>query len=369
MKTLYISLFICLPLAVFSQQALQSELNAPREGDNLIKQSVPYRPAGEAGENIVWDFSSATVVDTDYPVLYFSREEEAGLIGAEPGRLLHYNLTGDSLLMTGYESPSVLVKYSSPALLLKFPITYGDNLQDRFAGRGKHYDRIESIVAGSLNTSADGFGTIVLPNKERLENIVRIHTQKTETSRYASIPSKFNILTPPSDVEWADTLRFTPPTTVITDIYQWYESGYRYPVFETVESGRVSGDTLISLQQSSFFYHPLDQVLDTGEEQIVADSLLISENEITDPWEDLVCTLSPNPASSTVEMEMFLPLGAEIHIQVHTTQGFTYINQDLGFYPEGEHRISLDVSALPTDNYVLDVWLNEHLLSLVLMKR
>jgi len=348
---------------------LKGELNLPRIGDELVKQSVPYRAAGESGKNIVWDFSSATVVDTDYPVVYFSRKEETGLIGAEPGRLLHYRMVNDSLLMTGYESPNVLIHYSNPGVLLRFPIAYGDSLQDDFSGRGKHNDRLESIISGSLKTSADGLGSIVLPNNECMENVVRIHTQKTETSRYAPISSVFDIFSTATEPEWRDTVRFSPPATIVTEIYQWYEAGYRYPVFETVESYRVSGDNFIILQKSSFFYHPYDQVFDTGEEQALADSLQSPEREVPDPWADLVCVLAPNPAKTTVGIEMYLPQRAEIRIQVHNTQGLIYINKNLGIYPEGEHSLQLDVSALPVNNYILDIRLNEHMESLILMKR
>ena len=364
-----ILLLLFLPFAAFSQQALRREINAPREGDRLVKQSVPYRPAGASGENIVWDFRSDTLADVDYPVAYFSRANESGMIGAEPGRLLHYRLSGDSLLMTGCESPDVLIRYRNPALFIKFPVAYGDSLQDDFSGRGKHSDRLESINRGRVHTSADGFGTIVLPDSTRIANIVRLHTHQTETSRYAPIASSFDISAPTSNEEWADTVRFSPPTTVLTDIYRWYEPDYRYPVFETVESCRVSGDSLIPLQKSSFVYHPFDQIADTGEDRRSTDSLPVTEEEVTDPWKDLVCLLMPNPAQTKVNVEMYLPLGAEIRMQVHTIQGFTYIRKDFGFYPEGEHSISLDVSSLPTDNYVLDVRLNDYLVNRVLMKR
>ncbi|GHU70086.1 hypothetical protein FACS189413_09950 [Bacteroidia bacterium] len=370
MRKIYILLIASgLMQSLFAQQVLQSDSNAPREGDNLIKQSVPYRPSGSSGSNVIWNFSDSTVVDTDYPVEYFSREDESGLIGAEPGKLLHYRLSNDSLLMEGYESPNVLVKYSWAGLLLKFPITYGDSLQSAFSGRGRHNDRIESLIHGSLKTVADGCGVIQLPNNETLENIIRVHTHKEETSRYAPVSSLFDIFKLVSNLEWNDTLHYSKPHTVITDIYQWYESGYRYPVFETVESSRVLQDSLIALQKSSFFYHPYDQTADTGEEPIVADSLQTAENEMIDPWADLTCHLTPNPAKSTVNVEMYLPQTAEIRMQIHTTQGFVYTNENFGFYPEGEHKIQLNVSDLPIDNYVLDLWLNEHLVSLVLMKR
>ena len=163
-KTIYLFIVAWLPIAVFAQQSLQTELNAPRKGDNLIKQSIPYCQAGFSGANQVWDFSRTTVVDTDYPIIYFSREDESGVIGSEAGGLLHYRLSGDSLLMNGYETPNNLVCYSEAGLLLKFPVAYGDSLSDQFSGRGRHNDRIESMIAGSLTTVADGLGTIILPN-------------------------------------------------------------------------------------------------------------------------------------------------------------------------------------------------------------
>ena len=364
-------LFLGILCIVPARGQLNGEQNLPRAGDELIKQSVPYRPAGKSGENVVWDFSAATVVDTDYPVAYFFREEEeeAALIGAEPGHLLHYSIFNDSLLMSGYESPNVLIKYSNPGLLLKFPITYGDSQQDDFSGRGKHHDRLQSIISGSLKTSIDGTGCVVLPNNECLENIVRIHTQKTETSRYAPASSAFDIFAPTTEVEWTDSVYFSRPTTVFTEIYQWYEAGYRYPVFETLESYRLSDDNLISLQKSSFFYHPSDHVFDTGEGGTPADSLQSPGNAIPDPWLNFACVLTPNPAKTTVNMDMHLPLRAEIRIQAYNSMGMVYINKNLGFYSEGEHSIPLDISSLPVNNYILDIRLNEHMESLILMKR
>ena len=361
---------------------LRGERHLPRAGDRLVKQRVTHQPAGKAGENTVWDFSAAVAVvdpdpdsgldpdfDPDYPVSYFTRGEGTGLTCAEPGFLLHHRVSGDSLLVTGYESPGVRIMYGNPGLLLRFPVSLGDFLRDEFSGRGIHHDRLESVVAGSLETTADGTGCILLPGKERVENVVRIHTRRTETTRYAPVSRGFDITAPVKEVERSYPARFSPPTTVVTDTYLWYAAGCRYPVFETVESRRLYGGKPVVLRESSFLYPPRDQVFDTGGEQPPPGSPDHPGSETPGPWADLVCVLAPNPAGTTVDLILHLPLKAEVRVRVHDTRGAVHMDKNLGSRPAGDHRIQLDVSALPVGNHVLEVRLNEHTESLVLMIR
>jgi hypothetical protein len=264
MKKIFIFFLLCIPLVGKAQHTLKSELNLPRVDDQLIKEQVTFCQIEEIGENLIWDFSKLRWTD-DYPVQYFSRHD-FGTIGAENGSLYFYQLSGDSLLLQGYENPNNLVRYQKSGLLLKFPLEYGVSSESSFQGRGKHNDRLESIISGDIFTSVDAFGSLILPGKDTLENVVRVHIHKNERAYYSPISYGFDINRPLEEGIFEDTLQTQNPDLIITDTYQWYGEGYRYPVFETIESYRKINENLFTLRQESYFYHPADQTYSLPED-------------------------------------------------------------------------------------------------------
>ena len=209
---------------VSPQVRLRSESNLPRPGDELLKEQIAWFEPGEAGENRSWDFSRIRLIDDACIVHYFTREDWQ-IIGAENGKLSFLAVSGDSLLLGGYETPADRVKYSPSGLLLRFPVTYGTVSRGRFAGRGKHHDRLESVVSGEIQTTADATGSLILPGNDTLSNVTRLHIRKTESARYLPLSSRFAIDLPVSD----DLFSGIEPEIIVTDTYQWYEEGYRYP--------------------------------------------------------------------------------------------------------------------------------------------
>ena len=234
MKTYFYLLSLLLsgiPQMLPAQYSLKSELNLPRAGDELVKEQAVYFDPGAAGENQTWDFRNIQLLDDACTVLYFTRNDRK-IIESGSGKLTFLQATGDSLLTAGYETPVDLVRYRKPGLLLRFPIAYGASSSGHFRGRGKHHDRMESVVLGEIRTTADAAGKLILPGNDTLNSVIRIHIRKTETVRYIPISSGFAI-----DLSANDSLfSVSPPETVITDTYQWYSKGCRYPVFETVRS-------------------------------------------------------------------------------------------------------------------------------------
>lgn len=101
----------------------------PRSSDILVKQQVVYMNPGKSGKDILWDFSGLRFINQSYSVCYNSFPNNPQLIaGTEHQTRYYYVLSNDSLLVTGYENPTTIMKYDQPKLFLRFPMLYGDSI-------------------------------------------------------------------------------------------------------------------------------------------------------------------------------------------------------------------------------------------------
>jgi len=299
---------------------LRSELNLPRAGDELVKEQVTFIEPGDSGENQLWDFSKITSFDDAYTVNYFTRDDWK-IVGAEAGKLSFLSISGDSMLLSGYENPNTLVRYNRPGLLLHFPVEYGAASQGRFQGRGKHHDRIESIISGKIQTIADASGSIILPGNDTLNNVIRIHIRKIENSSYIPITSEFDIDLPANDSLFSGS----ELQTIFTDTYQWYEDGYRYPVFETVETYCNTTNGRIVLSSDAYFYHPAEQAFLPEDEanQVVLERKAAAKTakllEKTGNIISLNCY--PNPVKNHLTTELNLRQPANVDVTILDMNG------------------------------------------------
>ena len=80
-------------------------LNAPRSGDNAIRQICSLSSPGQAGDSIVWDCSELTVKHKKYFRRHTQGGEAADSISAtDNGTRYYYNVREDGVWETGYIS-------------------------------------------------------------------------------------------------------------------------------------------------------------------------------------------------------------------------------------------------------------------------
>ena len=332
---------------------LRGELNLPRAGDELLKEQVAYFEPGEAGKDLTWDFSGIRLTDEAYIVHYFTRADWK-IIGAENGKLSFLEIAGDSLLLGGYETPSHIVKFRLPGLLLRFPITYGSISHGEFFGRGKHHDRLESIVSGEIRSEADASGRLILPGGETLTGVIRVHVRKIERSRYAPVTSEFSVDHPDEK-----GLSFSAETeTIACDTYQWYEEGYRYPVMETVETIRIdsTGETVLS--RKAYFYHPAEQDYlpeDPANRAVLERKHAARHAKMLEKESNIVSfACYPNPASDHLDVELTLRKETTVNVTLLDMSGRTVRH----FHSKNHlthHRETITVRTLPPGYYILKV--------------
>jgi hypothetical protein len=358
-----------------AQYILQSSLNGFRPDDVIIKQQVSYKDPGRTGANVLWDFSQLEVENDEYELLY-STENDTVITGMEHLTQYHYTLQNDSLLLWGFDNQTTKLHNVQPELLLKFPVNYGDTVNSYYYAHGKYGNRLELDAMGTIETGADSYGMMILPNKDTLKHVLRTHTIKyiAEDTRPISY-SYYDKLESPLFItgDSIDQRLASDSVLFVVETFRWYEKGYRYPVFETVrswEQHRSNED--YEFLATAFFYPPQEHYyLDNDEE-----NLAILENEanedtvIIDPWEGLTYNLYPNPVKTNLDVEMYLPKNANtIRIQLRSTMGLIVSDKNLGARPEGTYSFQVDMWTVPVGNYVLDIWLDDHLISEILMKR
>jgi hypothetical protein len=372
MKTIfYIPIFLLsgIPGILQAQHVLQSNLNLPRPGDEIVKQQVEYKDPGRSGENVLWDFGRLKTINDEYTLAYSEPEpaEDSGsesdtiasqnliegslLIGTEHNTMYYYYLTDNRLWTLGHENPTTLLQYTRPLIAGVYPMYYQDSCRYDYQSEGLYSSSIPFATDGEAQIRADACGMMILPSGDTLRNVLRTHAIQTIRQVFRSVDSE------------------TVEQRSLVETFKWYSKGYRYPVFETVRTAIVTDATETVNFETAFFFPPQDHYyLDDDLE----NSALQEEETgaVPDPWEGLTYNYFPNPVQYTpLEVEICLPVPADIRVQLRSTMGLLKIDEHKGIFPVGICRFRVETYALTPGNYILDIWLNEKLIGGIILKR
>ena len=226
-----------------AQSLLTFNTHAPRGGDIIHKQQVPYIETGATGKDIIWDFSKMEILQESVLQEYLCDTNHI-ITCVEPSALYQYQLKEDSLLQTGYETPIVTMKYSQPILRMEYPFDYGYTAEKKYKGIGLYSNNNAIEEEGTVRLEADAIGSIILSEKDTLRNVLRMHILKTSSVGMA----KDSLLN--------DSIH---RHMEIEDICQWYARGYRYPIFETRSTSYYHNLDVQSNLQTAYRYMPEEQ--------------------------------------------------------------------------------------------------------------
>jgi len=228
--TLIFAIVCSSALPVFGQlNALHNHLRA---GDVLLKQQVEYVNPGSAGADRLWNFSKLKTVNDEYTLEYalpplegdsvyimggkrYLKEnvkEDELIVGTEHNTMYYYRQTDDSLLQTGHENPSVVLNYTSPLAILRFPLNYGQSISSAYQSKGLYSGTMDIKTEGTVTTTADAYGKMLLPSGDTLDLVLRVKTLQT-------------IFDVPKD---GSNTAETGNAGKQLEIYRWYSKGYRY---------------------------------------------------------------------------------------------------------------------------------------------
>lgn len=227
--------FLIFPLYANCQCKINGLQHSILTEDSLFSETLPFAYAGSNGEQQLWDYSGCHPEGTY--LRHFILNPDSAIWGYDECQTHTYKQTADSLLLTREESSLYYVDYTTPRLVLCFPMQYGDSVAAPFYGEGKYCDRMFLRRYGMVSIKADGYGTLIRAEGDTLRDVLRIR-HITTTDLRQSVDSIAN-----------DQNNHQQE---ITERYLWFSQDYRYPVFETSTSTFYQAMRPYSTHQKAF---------------------------------------------------------------------------------------------------------------------
>lgn len=321
------------PIGITAQM-LSVDNHVPCSTDSLLVYKLPYVPVGESGDGCIWNFTNASIEEADVIPMNFFAIQDNDMIqtGLHREHSNYYmSFVSDTLWQLGYETSKFRMHYSSPMPLLRFPFAYGDSLTGVISGRGQYCHSIPLSLEGKTTVQVDGVGRLVIPDMT-IDSVLRVHS----VSRYAQ-------------------MSYTS-TDVTEDKYQWYSDYCRYPIWETVIVRAVTqSDTVYT---SSSYYNPTE--IDK-----IPEHKPMSIDEKNEEADSLITHVSflPNPVMTDLQVNYTLARVADVYVSVHYDGGISTYRTSLSREQEGTHTVFVNMSGMPTGNYVVYVHANDVVVS------
>lgn len=351
LKGLLTILFLLFCSVGYAQNILSLPANLIQPGDSITKERVKYVYAGDAGKDVIWDFSNLEKEDTYY--IKYDTINQSQWEGYDTQKTYYYRIANDGMQMTGYESPLLNMDYKLSLLILPFPLQFNQTYSADFLGEGRycgtHYER----TLGAVRITADAQGTLILSESDTLYNTLRVYTVNTMSIRLSN-DSCYND---------ADNMK-----QVITEHYQWYARGYRYPVFETITSSTYDNMNHVATQQLSYRCPPEIQMVlnDSINERIRLEQQQLSDNNKNEydngslhpHGGDVSFTYGVNVNGNHVIISYNLDQTATIHAMMVDVLGNIYHDMQQTNSAGSNYLMSIDTTGLRRGQYIIYINVN-----------
>ena len=193
---------------------------------------------GPAGVGVTWDFSNLPRVPAEDYSIRFEAASAAPNSGQFPNANMveiqnagptdaytFYSVTNQRFTLEGLDIPDVgVVTYTNKNIWLDFPLGYSESQSDDF--EGSYTFNVGGVSGtthrtGNLTTLYDGYGTLILPDGTRIDNVRRLKMDQVV-------------------MDVVQTSGITITTTVTTTTYNFFAEDERLHVFHL-----TIGDTLV----------------------------------------------------------------------------------------------------------------------------
>ena len=191
---------------------------------------------GGSGKDVIWDFSYFTG-DTLHDKSIFLNNSLNQFYKIENRELKSYVLADEILGQNMYQDRLTKITYSKRKMVMKFPFEYGDSITSSFEGNGTYCGDHLIKVIGNVYIHADGFGKIILTDKDTIDNVLRVYTLTTTAMALGKNTAEIDSTNLKQEIE---------------EKYEWYIKDRRYPIYTTVS--KTSFSNLEAVAKSSFTY-------------------------------------------------------------------------------------------------------------------
>jgi len=377
-QLIFSTIAFILSLCTHSQPALQFTHNIMRKNDSLIKQQVEYISPGNPGNDQIWDFSDLKFIDDHYELKYFyDLRDSSLLIGQEHHTLYKYRMRGDSLLIAGYENAHTLMNYPRSKLLWKFPFSYQNHTLDYFYGIGEYTRSLKIVLQGTIASTADAYGKMILPEGNVLDSVLRIHTRELFTEEITPLfysHDSFSV-----NIDSIHYLLATDSVKTQIDTYRWFSEGYRYPVFETVQIQVILHDQPKEIFNTAFCYQPIEQYygLDNDPDNLLKREKMLAEsgdnnaddikNQQEQSTKDKITYAVRTERGSSLTLDYELEQPAEIGVILLDPQGRILANYPPHMHDVGTYKRTVSLAGQQRGEYILHIFIDSEIIGEVIL--
>jgi len=305
MKTLLLSTFlIFLTIGMSAQIVLTYPNNGMVAGDSFSFREIQFTDPGNSGPNQIWDFSKIQFTGNSHvsamqtPIM--PKMEGVGdynLSLVENGYEYFMNSSESGLEEHGYlnNDLKITLKYSDPVVKMKYPFSYGAQFTDHFIGIA-YYSEIYTIdFFGDNAVSADAFGTLILPDQV-IDNALRVKSVKTGLQ-----------------------VNMCGTTNISVTKYNWYASGYRYPVATVSIVENTPGTGAAEIIKTAYLTTQQPLKNSTVVPSNLASSATDPNKAITKP--EVSVNILPNPFSDQLTYNYYLNEQMSVSIELFSISG------------------------------------------------
>jgi hypothetical protein len=244
MKRVYILVNVLISTATFAQPTLEQSNVGEVLGNNYMSSITDWDGViSSGGANQTWDYSNIITTSTsslDY-VDPSTCPSAGSFVNANVSAFydnqsyIHLNVTATDNDVVGQYASGVPIPYSDPEKVLKYPFTMGDSYVDSFGGT--FYNGTTFVRDGNVTVTADGYGTLILPNST-ITNVLRVKVTE----------------------DYGDAVGGVEVYHYNIDIYKFYKPGINTPVLTlthieygtvVINHGAFIDDPSLEIEESS----------------------------------------------------------------------------------------------------------------------
>jgi hypothetical protein len=335
----------------------QNNTKQPGHGEKLFRQQTEYLEFDSSNKNreIIWDVSNLTTDgQKQKSVHYHPRAKNNGdfyimgkdtfpaneiregelLTVRERGTAYYHHIRDNVCYLTGYENQTSQMHYPDPLPVMAYPATPGWKAEQEYSAECLYSSAVTLSLHGTYRIEAEAKGKMVLPSKDVLHDVVCVRSLQTIYS---------------DTVESMDSIR----VDTRIEKCRWYAPDSFHPLFETVKTTHYRGESE-DVHTVAFFVYPEEQ----------------EETKTENIWQDLTFGISPNPVQSLLNIQLSLPVSVHnVRLEIHNTAGQPVLAEDKGAFPVGDCNFQLNLSSLPVKDYLLNIRLDDYVVSELIMKR
>lgn len=335
-KLITLSSALALTISCFAQYSLSFEANGLRKGDYRNMKQITYVEQSQSGANQVWDFSKSTIVKD----FYIEQNEDIANSSTDGYRLscdeggeknTLFEITPNEKRYYGLQTEHSRMTLEEPVVDLFFPFSYQDKKMGNYSGSTETSNSTR-YFDGTYVTSADAWGTVIMPDGNVFYNVLRVKVVKEYVENYGKSEYK------------------------ITSVrYQYFAEGARYPIIITVEQDYTPIGNACKCSNSKYTAMFMEQPAVYKNDAITIQKSKKANNAEISSFNYLA---TPNPFTESINVAFNLDKEAKVIIEILDLTGNSLLKLFNEEIEAGQYAYDFQTSGLFPGTYVLSLNVN-----------